>query len=1107
MRPTIMAVTIVSGAVVFVSPARGEEGLQVWYRFENGARDDSGRDHPGIVAGEPIVTTGALQHALQFDGIDDEVLIRWETPPDDYPLNGDDQSFTLMAWAKTADSSGDHWIFGNANGWRMLLFGLRDGQLQLTWRHGDSSSVFELPTGRTIAGGFVHVAAVYDAATRDAYVYMNGVAVASDTTTNPLGWRSRNNLTIGSGMWQGTPQRFDGIIDEVRIYDVALAPAQILRVIGADPADQDGPSVPEDFSATVGSSTHVSLHWSPATDPAGVAGYRVVRDGAEIAVTTLTEHTDYSALPGATYSYVLHPFDTIGNESASAPRNVTTPGHDPHPRLFFTAADVPGLQQKAQTTHNAIWQTIRGVAHSLLSTNPPDYPGQSSLYQSVFRDPMVLAFAHVITEDVQPPPAQTPYLDKAKEYLLALSSWPSWGGDVSTTEVDYENAYMVIGMALTYDWINDHLTESERATVRAALAEHVQELYTASSGPYSGTLSNWWRRSYAQNHWTQSVAGIGVGSLALEGEDDRTGEWLSHAITGLRRTQALYDGISDGTWHEGAHYQPSGQFMMVLPFYWMLEQQKQVSLFSEEYFRNYIDYALYNYLPGARHPALSHGDYVPSWGGYVVAGSSIYPRLFAGKYGDGHGEWVTQRILETVGRASYHVAAHVFEFFYYDDAVAPEPPLDKPLRCVFPDLGIAIWRTGWGEDDLVFGLKSGSYCGRYAYDRFMSRAYPFEQRDSDVNDGHGHQDAGTFYLFRGGRDLASEMLDWFGYDSEGTSAHNVILIDDKPQLRPARCCYEDFDAKLEVTRGAGAFDYLMADPTNRYREENDDGTPGPLIIDEHARHVLFARPDYFVMIDSLRADAAHRYQWVSHFSEQPAATVTVEGRWIKATENTPQADVLGVGVLSPASFAYEIGESAHIGSASPPKPYVRIRPATDVATMRFVNVLYPTNEAGWSGKPSITLLGDDESAVGVRVVRGDTHDHLIRLNAAASAAVGEYVFSARAASIYKNAQGKHVRLFIADGRSIHDQQGARLVLDSGQTTTLEAVFSGIALSVIAPEDLAGPLTLYAPETSIDAVTLNGESAPVVKNGDYLTIRSTPTRPRGLRVREHIALEP
>jgi hypothetical protein len=75
MRPTIMAVTIVSGAVVFVSPARGEEGLQVWYRFENGARDDSGRDHPGIVAGEPIVTTGALQHALQFDGIDDEVLI------------------------------------------------------------------------------------------------------------------------------------------------------------------------------------------------------------------------------------------------------------------------------------------------------------------------------------------------------------------------------------------------------------------------------------------------------------------------------------------------------------------------------------------------------------------------------------------------------------------------------------------------------------------------------------------------------------------------------------------------------------------------------------------------------------------------------------------------------------------------------------------------------------------------------------------------------------------------------------------------------------------------------------------------------------------------
>jgi hypothetical protein len=465
---------------------------------------------------------------------------------------------------------------------------------------------------------------------------------------------------------------------------------------------------------------------------------------------------------------------------------------------------------------------------------------------------------------------------------------------------------------------------------------------------------------------------------------------------------------------------------------------------------------------------------------------------------------VTQRILETVGRASYHVAAHVFEFFYYDAAVTPEPPVDKPLRRVFPDLGIAIWRTGWGEDDLVFGLKSGSYCGRYAYERFMSRAYPFEQRDSDVNDGHGHQDAGTFALFRGGRDLASEMLDWFGYATEGTSAHNVILIDDKPQLRPARCCYEDFDARLEVTRGAGAFDYLMADTTNRYREENDDGTPGSLIIDEHTRHVLFARPDYLVMVDSLRADTPHRYQWVSHFSEQPAATIAVEGRWIKAVENTPQGDVLGVGVLSPAAFAHEIGESAHVRSASPPKPYVRIRPATDVAATRFVNVLYPTDDASWSGKPSITLLGDDESAVGVRVIQGDTHDHLIRLNAAGAASVDEYVFSARAASVYKNAQGGHVRLFLADGQSIHDQQGARLVLGSEQTTTLEAVFSGIALSVTAPEGLSGPLTLYAPTTSTDEVTLNGARVGVARNGDYLTVRPTPMPPRGLRASERVA---
>ena len=68
--------------------------------------------------------------------------------------------------------------------------------------------------------------------------------------------------------------------------------------------------------------TSISLSWSPSTDSggAGLAGYRIYRDGSAVplASVTGTTFTDNGLTNGMTYSYRVTAYDAAGNESAAA---------------------------------------------------------------------------------------------------------------------------------------------------------------------------------------------------------------------------------------------------------------------------------------------------------------------------------------------------------------------------------------------------------------------------------------------------------------------------------------------------------------------------------------------------------------------------------------------------------------------------------------------------------------------------------------------------------------------------------------------------------------------------------------------------------------------
>ncbi len=107
----------------------------------------------------------------------------------------------------------------------------------------------------------------------------------------------------------------------VLAYDAANnASAQSVAVIGRTnaPPDVTAPTVPRAFAASVISDTKIDLSWTASADNVGVAGYKIFRNGSQIAVSAVPSYSDTGLSPLTTYSYKVLAFDAAGNASSQS---------------------------------------------------------------------------------------------------------------------------------------------------------------------------------------------------------------------------------------------------------------------------------------------------------------------------------------------------------------------------------------------------------------------------------------------------------------------------------------------------------------------------------------------------------------------------------------------------------------------------------------------------------------------------------------------------------------------------------------------------------------------------------------------------------------------
>ncbi|MCH8330897.1 MAG: hypothetical protein IH946_05885, partial [Bacteroidetes bacterium] len=226
--------TITRSIEIIVTTYLVTEGLVAFYPFTRGSVfDHSGNENHGNINGPSLAYDrhDNSGNAYDFDGINDYVEV--SNNNGDFILT---ESWTLQAWVYPHSSSGHNpiickqGVYGSALHNFYLNYGHVDqnGQFELGFDRASDGLNFKVNSGFFTSNNWYHVVGAYDGS--NLLLYINGSLVASNFVGAILPQASTTTpLRIGNGSNPGHPNHgvFDGVIDEVRIYDRALSEAEI----------------------------------------------------------------------------------------------------------------------------------------------------------------------------------------------------------------------------------------------------------------------------------------------------------------------------------------------------------------------------------------------------------------------------------------------------------------------------------------------------------------------------------------------------------------------------------------------------------------------------------------------------------------------------------------------------------------------------------------------------------------------------------------------------------------------------------------------------------------------------------------------------------------
>jgi uncharacterized heparinase superfamily protein len=217
------------------------------------------------------------------------------------------------------------------------------------------------------------------------------------------------------------------------------------------------------------------------------------------------------------------------------------------------------------------------------------------------------------------------------------------------------------------------------------------------------------------------------------------------------------------------------------------------------------------------------------------------------------------------------------------DAATPVQPTGVVSR-LFPSGGYAVMRSGWDRDAHQMIVDVGPLGCSYSA-------------------GHGHADLlsiqcsvfGEATLVDAGTYCYTPETEWRNF-FRGTAAHSTLMIDGRDQVEPQGPFGWQGRPRVNVREWRTSVDCDFVDASHT-------GYAGIM----HRRRVLFAKPDYWVVVDDVTADPADLkvgttnadHQIALGFQFAPMSVAAVRDRWARAV--TPAGNTLWIGSFAPVA--------------------------------------------------------------------------------------------------------------------------------------------------------------------------------------------------------------
>lgn len=522
--------------------------------------------------------------------------------------------------------------------------------------------------------------------------------------------------------------------------------------------------------------------------------------------------------------------------------------HKARPGLFFDQSDVRGLRDKCGGGMRGQFEALVEYADEHIADTPPKLEGDYEERGLKVEHPYLtnildFSFLYVVTGEAK-------YLEAAKRWALFLASMEEWAGPAGPNDVEGDRGlyagFGLTALACAYDWLYQDLALGEREILRRKIYSITERLYRAT---FEG---EWWSKAYLHHdHWIP-VGAMGLGALALWGEAPEAARWARQAEEEFTRVfERLGD---DGAWHEGVCGWAFGMASFA-PF-WDASRRRGLSrLTDSEWLRNTWRFRLYSRLGDGRFATFGDGR---ATGNYQWTAWQAAPvlRLLAARFQNPYAQWLAAREWET--RPNPYTA--VWEIIWADADLEERPPDGLSACALFSNEGLAVLRTGWGDNAAVVAFHCDSVVGERAV-RY------YADGDDRINTGanHAHADANSFVFWADG-DFAVVPA---GYGQRETRYQNSMEVDGEGQ-------YRLFDRQAHPGRPSGKVTRFF------------DGCFGSFVTGEAAkcyaeglesfeRTVYLVRPGILFVVDHVRSERPATLDWFFHVESESAVELRPGG--------------------------------------------------------------------------------------------------------------------------------------------------------------------------------------------------------------------------------------